>query len=289
MPTPPPVDSTQRYPIALRDFMTYQNQPGDSNHIVNTPNPGPGGGMITTDLTIDAAAVTRDIETEVVSLEKTIGAKPFLVPQQTTLGKSVVWLYNNKSPGKVDARNSVNPLPMPSHNHPHPLSTDLSSDDHDQYVRVDGARGFNNPVTAPPATSSGHLITLAQARGAGLTAPQVESVIQAQLAADAAYTVTAFGGGRFRMAGGWYYGYTNVNGDIYVDFGPAGFSQLMTFVYMKMPYPGESMLGWYQYQYVEDQLILLSMNQAGAWIQFIEDIRVDRQALVSMTWMAVGR
>lgn len=286
MPTPPPVDSTQRYPLALRDFMTYQNQPGDSNHIVNTPNPA--GGMITTDLTIDMAAVTRDVQTEIVSLENTIGRKPFLVPQQTTMGKSVVWLYNNKSPGKVDARNSVNPLPMPSHNHPHAYSTDLSSDDHEQYMRVDGTRDFLNPVTAPPATSSGQLITLAQARGAGLTAPQVEAIIQEQVADDAAYTIRGPDVRRWKMAGGWFYGYTDGNGNAYIDMSAANFAGVLSFVYMKMPYPGESMLGWYQYQYVEDQLILQAITNRGVWIQFIEDIRVDRSALVSMTWMALG-
>jgi len=48
------------------------------------------------------------------------------------------------------------------------------------------------------------------------------------------------------------------------------------------------MLGWPTFQYEEDQLILLAYDTRGAWIQFIEDIVVDRQAAVAMTWVALG-
>ena len=286
MATPPPVDSSQRYPVALRDFCTYQNQPGDSNHMMVTPNPQ--GGTITTDLTLDAAAVTRDVQTEIISLEKTIGTRPFLVPTQPNLGKSVQWLFNNKSPGRVDYRNSIPPLPPPSHNHAHHMSLDNNADDHPQYMRVDGTRAFANPVTAPPAVATNQLITLAQARTAGLNSTQVEQIIQSQMSYWAQFTLTGPRPGRCKMTGGMAQGYTDGNGNLYVSFAPAGFSTLLTFVYMKLPFPGESMLGWYAYQYMEDQLVLLSMDARGAWIQFIEDIRVDRQALVCLSWMAVG-
>jgi|SRR5215831_453966 len=287
MPVPPPVDSGQRYPVALRDFLTYQNQPGGSDRFLVTPAPI-GGGTISTDQTLDAAEVTKDLQTEILSMEQTIGAKPFMVPGNPTLGMSVQWLHSFLSPGKVDARNSIPPLPPPSHNHPHRYCLDLLSDDHPQYVPVNGSRGFNNPVTAPVATASGHLITLSQARSAGLNSTQVQNIINSSLAAAAQYTITGPTAGTYRFAGGVAQGYTDANGNLYVDLSPAGFSRLVTFVYMKMPFPGQSMLGWYAYQYMEDQLILLALSPQGAWIQFIEDIRVDRQALVCMCWMALG-
>lgn len=289
MPTPPPVPAAQRYPVAIRDFLTYQNQPGDSGHMLTSPDPNNPGNFIVTDLTLDAASVTRDLQTEILSLEKIIGVRPYMVPQQPTMGKSVLWLNGNKSPGHADPNNhnNINPTPAPSHNHAHKSSMSLNADDHPQYVRVDGTRGFYNPVNGHPATASTHMVTLTQARAAGLTAAQVESIIQTSLARTSDHPITGPTAGRYRMTGGQFYGPSDVNGNIFLNFG-ANFSRLVTFVFMKMPFPGGSMLGWGTFQYMEDQLILLALSPAGATIQFLEDIVVDRQAAVSLCWMAVG-
>ena len=289
MPTPPPVPASQRYPVQLRDFLTYLNQPQDPSQVITTPDPNNPGNYIVTDRNLDAASVTRDLHTEIMSMESIIGVKPFTVPTQNTMGQSVVWLHNNKSPGHADPNyyNNVPPLPPPSHNHVHHDSGSNTADDHLQYVRADGSRGFSAPVTAPAATKTTQLITLNQARNAGLNGSQVEAIIQADLAATSDHPITGPHPGRYRMTGGVFYGPTDVYGNIWLPFG-ANFSHLVTFVFMKMPFPGGSMLGWYAFQYMEDQLIMLSLNPQGATIQFIEDIAVDRQALVSLCWMAVG-
>jgi hypothetical protein len=309
MPTPPPVPATNRYPVALRDFLTYQNQPGDSNRFLSSPDPTTPGNTITTDLTLDAAAVTRDIQTEIVSMEQTIGIKPFKVPGQTNLGKSINWLFHNLSPGHADASNHnvIIPLP-PTHTHIHADTvfihayTDMrgnqwptyvdNTDDHPQYVRVDGSRGFTAPVTGRSAVQADELITLAQAQGAGLTAAQVNQMIQNSLTAalnDATLApCTGPWPGKYKLAGGYFYGPTDVNGNIFISFSECHFSGLVTFVYGKNNFPGGSMLDWPTYQYEEDQLILLGLDTRGALIQFIEDIVVDRSAMVAMTWTALG-
>src|SRR5215831_8079680 len=290
MPVPPPVSASQRYPQAIRDFVTYVNQDGTTHNFTVT---NPDGTTTTVDLTLDGAEVTRDLETEIISLENTIGARPFLVPGQPNIGKSINWLSHNLSPGHVDARNAVNPLPPPSHSHPHQQTSARNADDHPQYMLVNGTRPFINPVTAPAATNAHQLINLTQAKNAGLTAAQVQAIIQTALnnaLTDPSNFAPVLGpdGRKWKMAGGYYNGYTDENGNVWIDFRDSAFSGLLSFVYMKMPFPGMSMLGWYNYQYVEDQLILLGLSTQGALIQFIEDIVVDRRANVAMTWTALG-
>jgi hypothetical protein len=283
MPVPPPVDVTQRYPQAIRDFVTYVNQDGQT-HTVTV-------GSKITDLTLDAAAVTRDLETEIVSLETTIGARPFLVPGQPNVGLSIQWLSTGLSPGHADpVTGDVPPLPPPSHSHPHQQTSARDADDHPQYMRRDGARPFTQPVTAPGAYSGDQLINLSQALGAGLNWGQVQSIIQSSLTAAMNGPYSPLLGPdprRWKMTGGFSTGYTDNNGNLYVDFSAAAFSGILSFVYMKLPFPGGSRFG-YPYQFMEDQLILLGLSNQGALIQFIEDIVVDRRALVAMTWMVLG-
>jgi len=290
MPVPPPVAASQRYPLAIRDFVKYQNQPQDGTKVFIIQNPD--GTTTTVDLTLDSDVVTKDLHAEITSLEKTVGAPTFLVPKTTDLGSSIRWLYYNKSTGRVDARRVIAPPPLPSHNHYHQTARGRPADDHPQSMRVDGSRHFTAPVSAPSAAAAHQLITLSQAKTAGINSYQVEKIINSTLAdqkLDANdNNITGPDNRKWKMAGGVAQGYTDINGSLWVDLTSARFSELGTFVYMKMPFPGESMLGWYAYQYMEDQLVLLSMDARGAWIQFIEDIRVDRQALVCLCWMALG-
>jgi hypothetical protein len=288
MPVPPPVDSTQRYPVAIRDFCTYADQPQDGTKWIQAGvNPDGTPNMI--DLTIDAATITNDLHTEIRSIETTLGINPWvLIPltgklpvtgttvAKATLGATIQYLYLYKA--------------WIGHNHVHHFLTDLSADSHPVYVPRNASRGFTRPVQGfypDPRTGSGYpnihvnqLIRLMDVPQ-GLTIGQIEAMINAELVNEAR-------GGPLVLMGGVAQGYTDGYGNLYVPFG-AGFHQLYSFVYMKMPFPGLSMLGWYAYQYMEDQLTLVGLNNQGAWIQFIEDIQVDRRALVCMVWLAIGR
>jgi hypothetical protein len=115
----------------------------------------------------------------------------------------------------------------------------------------------------------------------------VSSIIQATLASASSYPMTGPAPQRYRMTGGFFSGYTNASGNVFIDFSAAHFGGVLTFVFMKLPYPGGSRFG-YKYRYEEDQLHMISIANNGAWIQFIEDIVVDRQALIALTWIAVG-
>jgi hypothetical protein len=89
------------------------------------------------------------------------------------------------------------------------------------------------------------------------------------------------------MTGGHFIGRTDANGNIRVDYSSAHFIGILTFVFMKLPFSGSSASG-YTYQYKEDQLLLQSIDNQGCWIRFAEDMVVDRQANVALTWLVVG-
>jgi hypothetical protein len=273
MPTPPPVPSSQRYPIQLRDFCTYQDQPGDGNHILSTIDPSTGM-PVTTDLTIDYAAITGDMHTEVISIEKTIGTRPFTPPSCTTVGQGIGWLYNNKA--------------SLVHGHMHGLLTALTADDHPEYELVNGRRPFTAPITAPAASNGNQLVNYNQVTGAHyITTAQFQSMLASNLASRGSQVSDPYGQ-RLQMMGGVAQGYTDANGLLYVQFGSGFKNGVLTFVYMKMPYPLASYFYGYVFQYMEDQLVLMNLSNQGATIQFIEDVQVDRQAWVSLCWMAIG-
>jgi hypothetical protein len=275
------------YSASIKSFLTYQDQPGVNNIVPDPSNPGQ-----TVDLTIDRAKITNEIHDEVVAIESTMGVTggKALIPGISQFGRDIAYLYNNKSAGRVDpSNNAIYPTPPPSHNHVHAYLSGNSADVHPQYVRVDGRRGFSAQVSAPSATNGSQLTTLSQVQNAGyLNSPQVHSAIQSALNAKSAHPVTGPAPQRYRMTGGYFYGPSDSNGMIWIDYSAANFAGILSLVFMKNPFPGESMLGWYTYQYEEDQLLLQSISNRGAMVQFIEDIVVDRSANVALTWMVVG-
>lgn len=273
------------YPISVKSFLTYQDQPGSNNIVPDPDHPGQ-----TVDLTIDRAKITNEIHDEVIAVEKTIGIPALaIIPGLRTYGSELNFLYNNKSSGIVDpTNNAIYPLPPPSHNHTHAYLAGNDADVHPQYMRVDGARSFSAPVSSPNAAGGHQLATLAQAQAPGyLNSAQVAAAVDSVVDSVAPYPMKGPAPQRYRMTGGHFSGITDANGNVRIDYSAARFSGVLTFVYMKNPFPGGSAYG-YVYQYEEDQLVLQEIDNNGAWIQFIEDIVVDRQALVSMTWMAVG-
>lgn len=280
------------YPVAIKSFLTYVNQPSSPATIVPDPDHPGQTPPATVDLTLIRGKVTNEIHDEVIAVEKTMGItgpKPTVIPGTTTMGAEIKYLLNNKSAGQIDPANkAIYITTTPTHNHAHNQISGRPADDHKQYIRVDGTRAFTSPVNGRNATGSHHLVTLAQGQGAGLTHAQVQSIIQTQLTSSVNHPMRGPGPGRYRMTGGFYTGNTDIHGNAYIDFSYARFSRLISFVFMKNPFPGGSMLGYYAFQYMEDQLVLLSLSPEGATIQFIEDIVVDRQALIGMTWMALG-
>ena len=274
MPTLPS-DKPIRYPTGIRDFVTYYDQPPDSTKTL-TDSKG-----VVWDLTVDYANITNDIHAEIMAIETAIGSNPFQVPNTRTMGQSITWLWGNRSPIV--------------HHHYHWQSVGLNRDDHAEYMRTDGARAFTGGVASPPATNGNHLIRWDQAQGHGVTSSAMQNIanntLQDYLTANGQQQ-TAMGtvstvAGNYKLMGGFTTGYTDDNGLLWVPFGN-GFKGVLTFVWMKNPFPGLSHFGYYAFQYEEDQLILASISNQGAMVQFIEDIVVDRKALVAMTWMAVG-
>jgi hypothetical protein len=278
------------YPVSIKSFLTYHDQPSNPSLIVPDPDK-PGS---TVDLTIDRAKITDEIHDEVVAMESTIGIGiPLATPGAVTIGSEITYLFQNLSPGQADPiTHVVYPLPPPSHNHIHDQLGGNDADVHPQYMRVDGTRSFGAAVSGQPATAMNDLATLGQAQGQGwLNYTQAETVINNQVLTEAPYPMISThdfpGYQRYHMTGGLLAGYTDSNGLIRIDYSRANFRGIASIVFMKLPYPGSSAYG-YTYRYEEDQLILWEIDNSGAWIRFSEDIVVDRQAWVALTWMVLG-
>jgi hypothetical protein len=238
------------YPTSIKSFLTYHDQPTNPSLVVPDPdNPGQ-----TVDLTLDRAKITNEIHDEVIAMEKTIGLGyvPTAIPGTITMGAELDALYNGKSNGRIDpSNNAIYPLPPPSHNHVHNQLTGLDADDHPQYMRVDGARGFSAPVNGQWAWLPNHLCTLGQVQNADWqTSSQVNFLIWTTVTPVCPYPMAGpeWISKRYRMTGGTFWGRTDVNGNAWIDFSAARFAGVLTFVYMKMPFPGGSAYG-YAYQY----------------------------------------
>jgi hypothetical protein len=288
---------TASYPVSIKSFLTYQDQPPGSTSVIapdDPTNPTPGTPY---DLTIDRAYITNEIHSEVLAMEQNIGVganATIVVPGITTMGGEINFLYNNKANGRVDpSNNAIYASVTPTHNHTHAELRNLDADDHTQYVLVDGARGFSAPVAGVPAAASNQLMTLGQLLSQGwLNSAQAQYVIDEQILAETGgYPVRGPAPQpypwRYRMTGGYFWGQTDESGLIRIDYSAAAFIGILSIVYMKMPFPGVSVYG-YVYQYEEDQLMLIEIDNSGCTIQFTEDIVIDRQAWVSMCWMVVG-
>jgi hypothetical protein len=281
------------YPLSIKSFLTFQDQPGTNNIVPDPNNP-----TQTVDLTIDKAFITNEIHSEVLAMEQAIGTPgnpPTTIPGTTTMGAEINNLFLGKASGRVDpSNNAIYPSGVPTpHNHVHAQLSDNAADVHPQYIRVDGTRGFTAPVAAPWGTALNHLCPLGQAESVGwLNFNQVAFIVAAQTNKECPYPMVCThdwpGMQRYRMSGGVTAGYTDANGVIYVDYSAANYSGIASFIYIKMPYPLPSYYG-YTYQYEEDQLMLYApITNQGAFIQFSEDIVVDRQAWVALCWMVLG-
>lgn len=283
-----------KYPVSLASFLTYVDQPWAPGDTVTAPD-----GVTQIDLTIDDAFITQQLHEEIVAVEKTIGINPYKIPPIgiKPVTTQVRWLYDNTAWGRVDANNIVQPRPPPSHNHQHGHSSGLLNDDHHQYMTVNGEisrpQGFTLPVQGYPATSGSQIVTVNQVLSYGFqTAASAKNVIDSELVEaigdPTQAPMTGPDSRHWRITGGYFYGPSDTNGVITIDFSRAHFNGILSFIFMKRPFPGWSMLGWYNYQYMEDQLILINLTNSSASIQFIEDIVVDRQAAVSLVWIALG-
>jgi hypothetical protein len=248
------------YPISIKTFITYEDQHG--------PITGPS------DPSIIYAYITNEIHDEVIAVEKVMGLHPFTSPGETTLGGTLKDIFQTKAP-RV-------------HTHSHNFMLNRGADDHPQYVRTDGTRGFSpNPVGGVPGWYGNQLITLGQMtqmqnNGQMMTTPGLEWLVGV-MESQFGYTCP----GPWTITGGQSYGYTDQNGYLNVNFGGAFRSGILSFVYMRLPMPGGSHYG-YTYRFVEDQLLLRNLTRFGATIQFAEDVSVDRSAWVALSWIAIG-
>jgi hypothetical protein len=283
------------YPASIKSFLTYQDQPGQPGHIVSDPEKPGQLPPATVDLTIDRARITNEIHEEIIAMEQNLGLRSDWGKYYgLSIGKNIDALFNGKANGHPDpTNNAIYPLPPPSHNHIHAELSNKNADDHPQYMRVDGARGFTQPVAGQWATALNHLVPLAQAQSANfVTYNQVEFLIWTTVSENCPYPIAGpqWTAQRYRMTGGVTSGYTNSNGMLRVDYSAANFGGILTFVFMKMPFPGGSIAypGAYTYRYEEDQLLLYEVDNNGAWITFQEDLTVDRQALVALCWIVMG-
>jgi hypothetical protein len=258
---------TASYPGSIKSFIVYQDQPGPDN------------------VTIDYAYITNEIHDEIIAVENTIGARPFTIPPAQSIGDSISALYHDTAP--------IN------HGHSHSDLINLTSDDHVQYVRTDGTRGFSQPVSSPQAWSANQLLRYDQITNAGITAATFLNQLNGWFSA-LGHQVTGAGGTLpqwlwgapprtfgWKVTAGISLGYTDANGNLFVSFAGAFQYMVLSFSFLRLPIPGGSHFG-YVYQYMEDQLLVRGISNRGAMVEFIEDIAIDKQAWVGVSWIALG-
>ena len=260
------------YPLSIKTFLTYQDQPGTNNIIApsDPTNPTPGTPY---DLTIDRARITNDIHDEVISIEKApavgiTGPQTTVIPGTTTMGSEIQALFTGKASGQVDPSNNAIYPSESGHNHVHNQLTGSDQNVHPQYMMVDGEPNLaSGALCQSPAKTLQRRITLSlsvRTQGMGyITYPQGpvrdfhdgEAARPISNGRDHLHTIAAVPHDRWSSSGCYRLQWPDVD-----RLHPRPrFSGVLTVIYMKVPYPGPSVYG-YTYQYEEDQLLLMAIN-----------------------------
>jgi hypothetical protein len=223
----------------------------------------------------------NEIHSEVSSLESTLGTTPFAGTPYSTFGGAIQDLFFNKSP--------IN------HNHDHHLLYDETLDDHKQYVRVDGTRGFTAPVSGVAGNAGADLVPLHQLQSFGyINLAQAEQIaddaaLEAVIGAPGAQALWgAPHAGTWKIEGGIKSGCTGSNGTITVNFASPFPYCLQTFTCTKIPAPGGGGCPNGPYNYIEAQVTLVGYSLAGATVQFSHDYSYQPYMNVAFTWIALG-
>lgn len=225
------------------------------------------------------AISVNEIHDEVLSIETVLGTNPFANTPYSTFSGAVQDLYNSKAPL--------------THSHIHGGLQNVNFDDHYQYVRVDGSRGFTGPV--PGVAGSGNdLVPLHQLQSLGyLTSAQAQGIINS----DTANLVTGDFGGpplygsspatpNWSIRGGVASGCTDGNGRVAVGLGPSFSRCVQAFTCTKIP--AASGQSCPPYNWIEAQVTLVAVNLTQAIVQFSHDYSWQPGMWVSFTWIAIG-
>lgn len=251
------------FPTSIKFFNTFVDQAG------GLPNPN---------LAIDFAANTNELHDEVVAIESLLGTMPFSGTPYTTLGGALSDLYINKAPV--------------THTHAHSsLLGDNVGDDHPQYIRVDGTRGFTGPVTAPAAAVNSQLATLGQVQGLNFsTNASVAALIAAAVAPLCIGEFSQSGpmpgmpnpiDDSWMVTGGYVDFTTDISGNISVFYTGVFTQTVIAFCPINMP------TGAYDWRFSECTVI--STTLTGSVVQFVDhNGAVIGNREVAFSWIALG-
>ncbi len=232
------------------------------------------------------AAHINEVHAEIVAIEKLIGAQPFVSLPYTTFAAALADLATNKAPA--------------NHQHNHSdLAGDATGDDHTQYVRVDGSRGFTGPVVVPNALTGGQLVNLGQLISLGyLTVAQANNIMNTALnrsirgAAGGSGPLpgyaapTTFG---WTLLGGYVEGPTDASGNMSTTFstGYPFTTCVQSFIATKVPVSG----GHAQpaYNSLESQLSLVATTLTSATVRFSNDSGALANQWAAFSWICIGR
>lgn len=224
----------------------------------------------------------NEIHDEVLSIEKILGTAPFSGTPYTSFSGAIHDLYLNKAPL--------------THTHDHAkLMDDTVGDDHPQYIKTDGSRGFTHPVSGQAGSSGSNLVTLAQVQAMDLAAIEDIERIASQYAAHAVIGVATgspiWGTPNpttWRLEGGLYSGCTDGDGKVTVTFSTPFPHCLQAFTCTKIPASGGGGCPNGPYNYIEAQITLFHGQLDLAIVQFSHDYSWQPGMHVSFTWMALG-
>jgi hypothetical protein len=228
------------------------------------------------------AASINQMQDEVFSIENVLGIQPFAGTPYTTFSGAVHDLYVNKAPL--------------NHSHNHALlNDDTVGDDHLQYIRVDGSRGFTHAVSGPWAGVGSQLVPLSQVQAMGFcTLAEAEAIG----AATAAGVLTGWRGGAplfgtpdlntWQLQGGVFYGCTSGNGIVTVPFQHTFPHCLQSFTVTKVPVGTGGGCPNGPYNHIEAQVTLVGWALNAASVQFSHDYSWQPGMYVGFSWMALG-
>jgi hypothetical protein len=224
----------------------------------------------------------NEIHDEVYSIEKTLGSAPFSGTPYVTFSGAVQDLYTNKAP--------VN------HSHDHHLLTgDAAGDDHLQYPRADGSRGFTAPVNGVAGTGASNLVTLHQVQSFGyINAAQAEQIaddaaLEAVVGAPGAQALWGTPhAGTWKIIGGLTTACTGGDGRVTIPFSSPFPFCLQAFTCTKLPPPGGGGCPNGPYNWIEAQVTLVAYALNAVVVQVSHDYSWQPYMNFSCSWIALG-
>lgn len=238
---------------------------------------------------INLASDINECYVEISAIEQTLGTEPFAGLPYDTLNEALQDLYYNKAAW--------------NHTHTHISLEDRNTDDHPQYVLLNGTRPLSQPISGVPGELiTDEAMTWGQFNSMGYATAAYGNELVAEAEVGTASNVTVYEewivgtdtpeGGAFILAGGYVDGSTNSGGYITTTFSPRPWGNTITNFMVNVmpitmsipvysPYPG------YDNIQAEVSLAEITLDYATVFFNYLNGDAVA-DAHVAFSWVGYG-